>query len=189
MYAPIIIPTLNRYEHLVRCIESLQKNTLAKETELFISLDYPPSIKYESGYRQIKQYLECSGVKGFKKVYVFYQEKNLGVCGNIYFLRNEIYKKYDRYIFTEDDNEFAPNFLKYINDGLELFKDDKDIFAICGYRNEKNWECEEANVFKACTYHAWGYATWKDRMEECHKWICRKKFVELLKDNGFCNYL
>ena len=46
-YAPITITTLNRYEHFVRCIQSLENNGLAKETELFISVDFPPSDKYK----------------------------------------------------------------------------------------------------------------------------------------------
>ena len=56
MYAPVIIPTLNRHEHLIRCINSLKRNPLAKETELYISLDYPPAEKYVDGYLKIKKY-------------------------------------------------------------------------------------------------------------------------------------
>ena len=39
--APILIPTLCRYEHFVKCIQSLKENTLANESDLFIALDYP----------------------------------------------------------------------------------------------------------------------------------------------------
>lgn len=46
---PICIPTCNRYEHLKRCVESLSKCTLASETDLIISVDYPPSDKYVDG--------------------------------------------------------------------------------------------------------------------------------------------
>lgn len=189
MYAPVIIPTLNRYEHLRRCIDSLRCNSLAEETEVYISLDYPPSEKYEEGYKRVKEYLATQIDHGFKAVYIFYQDKNLGPSENAYFLRREVYKKYDKYIFTEDDNEFAPNFLQYLNEGLEIFKDDTEVLAICGYRNEKAWECRDANVMKVCVFHAWGYATWKHKIEKCHNWICRKNFVELLRDRKFCNYL
>lgn len=50
--APILIPTLNRYEHLKRCVESLAKNKLAKESELVIGLDYPP---FQQGIRYNKK--------------------------------------------------------------------------------------------------------------------------------------
>ena len=94
MKAPIIIPTLNRYEHLRRCIESLGKNTLANETEIYISLDYPPSDKYIEGYNKVYQYLKSNSIDGFKEVHIFFQEKNLGPTENAYFLRREVYKKY-----------------------------------------------------------------------------------------------
>ncbi|MGN0156494.1 MAG: hypothetical protein ACI39N_04545, partial [Lachnospiraceae bacterium] len=97
IYAPIIITTLNRYEHLVRCVESLKKNPLAIETELYISLHYPPSEKYRDGYHKIKEWLEqLEG--GFKYIHKFYQTKNLGAAENARFLPKEVYQKYDRLI-------------------------------------------------------------------------------------------
>ena len=52
-YAPILIPTMCRYNHFFRLIESLKVNTWAKYTDIYIGLDYPPSSKYEEGYKQI----------------------------------------------------------------------------------------------------------------------------------------
>lgn len=189
MYAPVIIPTLNRHEHLIRCINSLKRNPLAKETELYISLDYPPAEKYVDGYLKIKKYLEKELISGFKKIYIFYQDKNLGPINNIFFLRQEVFKKYDNYIFTEDDNEFSANFLEYMNKGLELFESDEQILAICGYRNDKPWKCDDGNVMKLSIFHAWGYATWKEKIDKCHEWICRDNFIKLLNDKKFCDDL
>ena len=75
-YAPIIIPTLNRIEHLTRCIESLRKNRLADKTDLYIALDYPPSQKYEEGYEKVKAYLE-NGIKPNTMVRLFSQLDSL----------------------------------------------------------------------------------------------------------------
>ena len=41
-YAPVIIPTLSRFEHFKRCWESLENCTGADKTEVFVALDYPP---------------------------------------------------------------------------------------------------------------------------------------------------
>ena len=57
-YAPIIIPTLNRIEHLKRCITSLQKNPWAKYTPLIVSVDYPPNERYVEGYKKVCKYLK-----------------------------------------------------------------------------------------------------------------------------------
>ena len=57
-YYPIIIPTLNRYEKLKACIDSLTQSEEAKYTELVIGLDYPPADKYIDGWKKIYEYIE-----------------------------------------------------------------------------------------------------------------------------------
>ena len=41
IYAPVLIPTLCRADHFIRCLESLKKNTWAKYTEVYVAVDYP----------------------------------------------------------------------------------------------------------------------------------------------------
>ena len=41
IYAPILIPTLCRSKHFIRCIESLKKNGWAMYTDVYVALDYP----------------------------------------------------------------------------------------------------------------------------------------------------
>ncbi len=61
-WAPVFIPTLCRFEHFKRCVESLAVCTHANETELFIALDYPCKESHWDGYRRIEAHL--GGVKG-----------------------------------------------------------------------------------------------------------------------------
>jgi hypothetical protein len=131
IYAPVAIPTLNRIEHLKRCIGSLQRNPLAKYTELYISVDYPPANgKYREGYEEVKEFV--GSIEGFLGVKTFFQSDNLGPSGNSAFLFDRIDEDgYDRYIFTEDDNEFSPNFLEYMDKGLMKWQDSDTVYAIC----------------------------------------------------------
>lgn len=129
VYAPILVTTLNRYESFKRCIESLKENSWADKTEVFISVDYPPAPKYYEGYNKIKEYLE-NGITGFKKVNIFFQEKNLGVIENCEWLRSLVCKSNDRYIVLEDDNELAPGFIEFCDKGLEIFEKDESILAL-----------------------------------------------------------
>ena len=57
-YAPVYIPTLNRYEHFKRCLESLERCTDADKTDVYVGLDYPPSEKYVAGWKKIDEYLK-----------------------------------------------------------------------------------------------------------------------------------
>lgn len=164
--APVMIPTLNRYEHLKKCIQSLKDNSLAKQTELYISLDFPPDDKYREGYARVKKYLE-DGITGFKEVFIYYQKNNLGPGGNASFLQQEIFKKHDRYIYTEDDNVFSPNYLEYMNQCLEKFKDDESIFAIGGYSYPIHWTGKKNILIRqSLNFPAWGYGIWKKEYEE-----------------------
>ena len=45
--APVIIPTLCRYDHFKRLMESLNKCTWADKTDVYIGLDYPAPVDIE----------------------------------------------------------------------------------------------------------------------------------------------
>ncbi|MCR2046565.1 glycosyltransferase [Acetatifactor muris] len=158
--APVAIATLNRYLHLKACIDSLAANKLAPYTEIFISLDFPPTPKYESGYRQVKAYLEA-GIQGFKQVHVFYQNENLGPGGNGRFLMRKIEERFDKYISTEDDNIFSQNFLEYMNWALKRYEDNEDIIGVTGYSQDVCWHHTGSSVqILNNEYNAWGSGIW-----------------------------
>lgn len=182
MYAPIIIPTLNRYEHLRECLESLKKNKHANETEVFISVDYPPSSIYEEGYGHVKNYLS-SGVEGFKKVNVIYQQENLGEFRNIDYLISCIRGSYDRFIFTEDDNIFSENFLEYMNRCLEVYKNDDSIYAICGYMWPVDNMTDRHEVVKINSiFSAWGYGAWLEKIDKLNRHINLDELEIIMND-------
>ena len=162
--APVVIPTLNRTDHLKRCLSSLAKNKYASDTDIYISVDCPPSAKYEEGYKETLKYLE-SGIDGFRNVYVFIQEKNLGSSENGRFLYDKVWETGDRLIYTEDDNEFAPNFLEYMNGMLEKYKDDDSVYSVNGYL----WPVDIQNrgeAFEAGFISAWGCGLWKNKVND-----------------------
>ena len=172
-YAPVIIPTLNRIEHLKRCIDSLRNNSFAKFTELYIGLDYPPSEKYVDGYNKVKLYLE-DGIEGFRDVHIIIRDNNFGPILNGRDLINKILEKYDRYIFTEDDNEFSPCFLEYMDTGLERYENDDDVITICADRTAFSDYDASADLVKATYFSAYGYGTWKSKIESINRAINRE---------------
>ena len=162
IYAPVIVPTLNRKKHLERCLTSLSKNTEAKETDIIISVDFPPRVEYVEGYKQVIEFLEKDQMvqNSFKSIKIFKQKKNLGVTKNIEFLINYVRTFSKCYIFTEDDNEFAPNFLEYINKGLDLFKYNKNVIAICGCKDTEFKAQENFNILASKLFSGYGIGVW-----------------------------
>lgn len=169
-YAPVLIPTLNRKEHLKKCIESLIENDLFYNTEIFISVDYPPTEKYKEGYLEVIEYLKQLGNE-YSNVKIVYQQDNLGAYDNCRYLVEWIKaEKYDRYIVTEDDNIFSKNFLEYMNWGLNSYCDDKNIVAICGYSQNISWDSKVINKSKV-EFNVWGYGTWISKIKEVDHYI------------------
>lgn len=188
-YAPILIPTLNRYEHLKRCIDSLLANPLASKTDIYISVDFPPDEKYQKGYERVKKYLTEELKSGFNNIFVYYQTHNLGADENCFFLWEKVFKNHNTFILTEDDNEFSPNFLKYMNDCLVEYENDESIFAICGYLGEHPWKYNEENIIFLPTNSPYGFASWKSKYDKFHEWLSWKNLIGLLRNKEKCDYI
>lgn len=179
-YAPVIIPTLNRATHLKRCVISLSNNTGAEFTEVYISVDYPPSEKYQEGYNEVKKVLQTIDVSKFKKFEVIYQKENLGARKNTDFLQKLVEQKCGRYIYTEDDNEFAPNFLEYVNQGLELYEGNDSVLGVCGAK-DTNWKTTNQEVAFAKLFPAYGCGVWSKK----ESWLSEEGEAFLLNPKNF----
>lgn len=196
IYAPVIIPTLNRYSHLLKCIKSLQKNPYARFTDLYISVDFPPNSTYVEGNKKIVSFLQ-SGINGFNNVYIYYQKDNLGAYDNLEFLHQKAFEKYDRVIVLEDDNEVSCNFIEYCDKGLELFENDERVFALngsnyvwCGrgFRHKQNIDAlSDYNVMlRQLLWH--GSAYWKKSYDTICR-FCADSFLSIGKDSKKMHFL
>lgn len=160
-YSPVVIPTLNRHEFFIRLVESLKKCKESKHTELVIGLDYPPQEKYILGWKKIKEYIPL--ITGFKQVTVFEATKNLGADGNSDILIKYVKEKgYTSFIYSEDDNVFAPGFLSYMNWGLNKFKDNNKVMAICGYNYPIDMSRYDKTYYFSHNFAGWGFGIWTD---------------------------
>lgn len=184
IYAPIIIATLNRHEYLKRCIKSLQQNDWAKYTELYVSVDYPAKDSHWKGYQKVREYL-ADDIDGFQKVSIFYQTENLGAYDNYQFLFQKVFELYDRCILTEDDNEFSPCFIEYMDKGLELFENDPNILCLCAHTPNKEWHTEGENILKlSSVQYYYGVALWRrKRMHALQEG--NKKFFDSIGCNPY----
>lgn len=191
-YAPVLIATVNRYQHFKDCLESLSRCVWANKTDVFVAVDYPPEEKYWHGYNQIKEYLSnCDGLE-FLSLNVIYRETNYFFSGkdNLGSLLKEVFKKYDRAIVTEDDNIFSPNFLLFMNKGLEKYKDDCSVLAINGYRHFYPVLFSGNTFFRQnVNFSAWGFGIWLDKYDQYINKISPEYFREKLSIRNFLRVL
>ena len=194
IYAPVIIPTLNRVEHLKRCIESLERCTDSDKTDVYVAVDYPPSSKYIDGWKQVNTYLDKkSNNHVFRQLKVIKRHHNYGVCNensNYNALIKELRNYYDFYILTEDDNEFSPCFLQYMNKAFLKFYDDDRIFLICGYNYKMTFpESDRNNFYITKNGCPWGTGEWYHKSDALEKISNLEKIARLIKDDSTYNVL
>lgn len=190
-FAPVIIPTLCRDKHLIALLESLSKCKYAHETEVYVSIDFPSKKSHESGYCKICKFLDNCGDMTFKKLHVIKRTKNLGFGyhGNAQTTIRAVLENHNRFIFSEDDNIFAPTFLEFINYNLEKYKDCKEILSVQGYFYPINDFHSNNLILKLDHFSAWGYGLWKDRYEYLQEFSnLLVKREDIIASKDFKNY-
>ena len=182
-YAPLFIPTLNRSNHFIRSIESLKKNSWAGFTHVYIGVDYPPSEKYIKGWTEICKYLENGDFSSFASFNVIKRQKNFGSINNYVDLRDFVLSKYDRYISSDDDCEFSPNFIEYMDKCLEQYEHDLDVVAVTGYSYPVKWNVSDDATCMKQNFNCsmWGTGFWKSKMNAYSDFIMSG---QMLKDVG-----
>ncbi|MCD7955157.1 MAG: hypothetical protein LUG93_05240 [Lachnospiraceae bacterium] len=173
VYAPIYITTLCRDKHFIREMESLKKNSWASYTDIYIAVDYPLNDDHWNGYRRIIEYLNEEDFSVFASFTVIKREKNIGSSKNSKLMRDYILEKYDRWIYAEDDLEFSPNFIEYMDKCLMEFYDDEDVLAINGYSYPIEWCCHDgaSAIRQKWTCSTWGIGHWKYKYTEVREKI------------------
>lgn len=160
--APIVLFVFNRPVHTLRTIESLKENRLAAESELFVFSDGPRSSKDEAGVAAVRQIIDS--LDGFKNVTIQKRETNRGLADSVIEGVTDVIRQYGRVIVVEDDLQFSPYFLDYMNEALTRYEADQRIFSIGGYSPPldipEDYVEDSYLSYRCCT---WGWATWGDR--------------------------
>src|ERR1700733_3957738 len=129
--APIVLFVHNRLETVKKTIESLQMNTLAKESELYIFSDGPKNPDDKIQVDLVREYLKT--IRGFKNITIDESPKNSGLAISIIHGVTEIVEKFNKVIVLEDDLITSPYFLQFMNDGLNIYENDEKVMTINGH--------------------------------------------------------
>lgn len=155
--APITLFVYNRPQHTRQTIESLQKNMLARQSELFIYSDGSRNEEDKKKVSEIRNYIHTIG--GFKKITIRESRTNSGLADSIISGVTEIVNKYGNIIVLEDDLILSKGFLKFLNESLMLFGNDRRVGMISGYVFPL--ERYPIKPFFLKGGNCWGWGTWK----------------------------
>jgi hypothetical protein len=155
-YAPILLFVYNRPEHTRRCIESLLKNSLASESNLFIYADGAKDSTQQEAVNEVRNYIRS--IKGFKQITLMERSENWGLARNIINGVTTQVNRYGKVIVLEDDLVVAPYFLQFMNDALEVYKNEPRVGHIqaCDFTQDSSLPA----TFLIKWTGSWGWATW-----------------------------
>jgi hypothetical protein len=155
-YAPILLFVYNRPEHTRRCIESLLKNSLASESNLFIYADGAKDSTQQEAVNEVRNYIRS--IQGFKQITLMERSENWGLARNIINGVTTQVNRYGKVIVLEDDLVVAPYFLQFMNDALEVYKNEPRVGHIqaCDFTQDSSLP----TTFLIKWTGSWGWATW-----------------------------
>ncbi len=166
--APIILFVYNRPWHTQQTVEALQKNDLSSESDLYIFADGPKVNATDEQKEKIKQVREyIHKISGFKSVTICEKETNCGLANSVIAGVSKIINKFGKAIVVEDDLVTSKYFLRFMNEALDFFENDDQIFSVSGYNYpaktmeiQKNYKHD---LYLSYRHASWGWATWKNR--------------------------
>ena len=156
-YAPILLFVYNRPEHLKQLIASLQANAEAAQSMLFIYTDAARNKADEEQVNKVREVIRH--IDGFASIEVVERATNWGLARNIIGGVTEQIRRYGRVIVLEDDLVVAPYFLRFMNDALEVYKDEPLVGHIqaCDFTQDASLP----DTFLIKFTGSWGWATWE----------------------------
>lgn len=185
-YAPIVVFGFNRPDALKNTIVSLLNNEEAKFSDLFVFVDGPREgrVGEKEKVKEVREYVKS--ITGFKSLHYTFSENNKGLADSIIRGVSEVINQYDRVIVLEDDLVLMPNFLNFLNQGLDYYENNQKVMSVCGHSCKVQTPVDypyDAYFFTRSS--SWGWATWKDRWNlvdwELNNWdkvvANRKAFV------------
>lgn len=166
---PIILFIYNRPNHTKQTLEALSNNTLASQSDLFIFADGPKNTASKEQLESIKQTRKVAASENWcKSVTLIESETNKGLARSIIEGVTEIINKYGKAIILEDDIITGKYFLEYMNEALEKYQGNKEVWHVTGWRNPiKHTKKNKAYFYP--TMDCWSWATWADRWQNYKK--------------------
>ncbi|MCX7386138.1 MAG: hypothetical protein NTX48_05680 [Planctomycetales bacterium] len=154
--APIALFVYRRLQHARATVESLLQNPESQDSDLFIFCDAAKSADVGDAVAEVREFVQ--GISGFRSITIIERKENFGLSRNIIGGVTDVLSKAGRVIVVEDDLVSSPFFLRYMNDGLDVYADDSPVASIHGYVYPVDRPLPETFFLRGAD--CWGWATW-----------------------------
>lgn len=156
----------SRPEHTKQTLAYLAANDLSSESDLIVYADAARNDKEVAAVNEVRQLVRSA--QGFRSVTVIERQTNYGLARNIIEGVGEVCQRYGRVIVLEDDLVTSPAFLTFMNQALDRYQSEKQVWHISGWNYPIDTE-GLGDAFFVRVMNCWGWATWADRWEHFEK--------------------
>lgn len=173
-FAPVAVFAYNRPEHLRATLTALAAANAADRTEVYLFCDGPKASDSTDRIQSVIDVARNPEWEGrFASVKMISADANMGLAQSIIGGVTKVLASHGRAIILEDDLLVAPDFLEFMNNCLEFYRDDDRIASISGFSPLRvvppGYAHDVMAVPRNCST---GWAIWKDRWSEI-RWDAR----------------
>ncbi|OON90176.1 MAG: sugar transferase [Candidatus Epulonipiscium fishelsonii] len=165
MLAPVVLFVYNRPVHTKKTIKALVKNELADKSILYIFSDGPKDNPDDiEKVALVRTFIDKLVLKNyFKEVHIIKAEKNNGLANSVINGVTTIINQYGKVIVLEDDLITSRDFLVFMNEALNYYKNKSRIWSVTGFNRIPIPKKYKDDIFLSYRGSCWGWATWKNR--------------------------
>ena len=156
-YAPIALFAFRRPEHLSACLASLRACAEAASSPLVVFCDGARTADDDAGVAVVRRVAHSA--EGFASVRVVERDRNLGLAASVIDGVSGLLREYERIVVVEDDLVVSPDFLRYLNEGLDLYADEPSVVSIHAYVYAVPEPLPPSFFLRGAD--CWGWATWR----------------------------
>ena len=159
-HAPVVLFAYRRPDHLERSLAALAANPVARSTQLTVYCDGPKSLAESDAVSRVRNLARSTQKSdSFRSVTVIERDHNLGLAESVISGVTEVLSAHESVIVMEDDLVVSPDFLEYMNQGLEMYRDDDRVISIHGYMYAVPRVLPQTVFLRGAD--CWGWATWR----------------------------
>ncbi|MBR0843864.1 glycosyltransferase [Bradyrhizobium liaoningense] len=178
---PLALFTYNRPLHTQRALDALRRNARFGDVSIIIYSDAPKRPEHAEAVDATRRIVTEWAAEHRAEIVTRHQ--NLGLARSIAGSVDELTRAYGRVIVLEDDLVAAPDFLRFMLEGLERYADTASVAQIAGCLLTGSADVPGDAFFMPLTT-TWGWATWT-RAWRLFDWSTDGLLDALAADAGF----
>jgi hypothetical protein len=178
---PLALFTYNRPLHTRRALDALRRNARFSDVRVIIYSDAAKRPEHAGDVETTRRIVTDWAAEHGAEIVT--RPRNLGLARSIAGGVDELTRAYGRVIVLEDDLVAAPDFLRFMLEGLERYAEARSVAQISGCLLTGTANVPEDALFLPLTT-TWGWATWS-RAWSLFDWSSEGMLDRLASDAAF----